>query len=78
MDALGIALIVIGLALVCGGLILPRGFSEKPNEESSQVSLDPVERRLLEDPEYAETLRRLNAMEPEVRNERGNDHRPGG
>jgi hypothetical protein len=70
MHALGIALIVIGLALVCGGLVL-RKFLE-PNKESSQVgrseeipeSLDPVERGLLED------LRRLNAMEPAMRNER--------
>jgi len=76
MDALGIALIVIGLALVCSGLIFPRGFSEKPNEESSQKgqsgeipqSLE-FERHLLED---------LNAMDPEVRNERGEDHKPGG
>jgi hypothetical protein len=38
MDALGIALIVIGLALVCGGLIFPRGLSEKPNEESTAIA----------------------------------------
>jgi hypothetical protein len=42
-------------------------------------SLDPVERRLLEDdPAYAETLRRLNAMEPAMRNEGGEDHKPDG
>jgi hypothetical protein len=35
MDALGISLIVIGLALVCGGLIFQRRFLE-PDEESSQ------------------------------------------
>jgi hypothetical protein len=95
MDALGISLIVIGLALVCGGLIFPRGLSEKPNEESTAIAEfdrsqavggsgeipqgeaagvpqhvgDPFERRLLEG---------LNAMDPEVRNERGEDHRPGG
>jgi hypothetical protein len=92
MDALGIALIVIGLAIVCSGLIFPRGFSEKPNEESTAITEfersqaggsgeipqgeaagvpqhvgDPFERHLLED---------LNAMDPEVRNERGEDHKP--
>lgn len=74
MDAVGIALIVIGLALVCGALIFQRRFLE-PDEESSQVGrsgqipqgLDPVERGLLED------LRRLNEIEPEMRNERGED-----
>jgi len=74
MDALGISLIVIGLALVCGGLVFQRRFLE-PNEESSQVggsgeipqSLDPFDRRLLED---------LIAMDPEVPNERGEDHKP--
>jgi len=86
MRALGIALIVIGLALVCGGLIFQRRFLE-PDEESSQEgrsgeipqSLDPVERRLLEDdPAYAETPRRLNAMDPKMRNEGGEDHGPNG
>jgi hypothetical protein len=38
MDALGIALIVIGLAIVCKGLIFPRGFSEKPHEESTAIA----------------------------------------
>ena len=38
MDALAIALIVIGLAIVCSGLIFPRGFSEKPNEESTAIA----------------------------------------
>ena len=38
MDALGIALIVIGLAIVCSGLIFPRGFSEKPNKESTAIA----------------------------------------
>jgi hypothetical protein len=76
MDALGIALIVLGLTLVCGGFIFSRGFSEKPNEESFEKrqsgeipqSLE-FERHLLED---------LNAMDPEVRNKRGEDHKPGG
>ena len=92
MDALGIALIVIGLAIVCSGLIFPRGLSEKPNEESTAIAEfersqvggsgeipqgeaagvpqqvgDPFEHHLLED---------LNAMDPEVRNERGEDHKP--
>jgi hypothetical protein len=93
MDALGIALIVIGLAIVCSGLVFPRGFSEKPNEESTAIAEfersqaggsreipqgesagapqqhvgDPFESRLLED---------LNAMDPEVRNERGEGHKP--
>jgi len=77
MDTLGVALIIIGLALV--GLTLQRRFLE-PDEASSQVgrsreipqSLDPVDRALLED------LRRLNEMEPAMRNERNEDHRPGG
>jgi hypothetical protein len=38
MDALGIALIVIGLAIVCRGLIFPRRFSEQPNEESTAIA----------------------------------------
>jgi hypothetical protein len=73
MRALGVALIVIGFALVCGGLIFRRRL--EPDEESSQAGsreIPPIERGLLED------LRRLNAMEPEMRNERSEDHRPGG
>ncbi|MGX9431802.1 hypothetical protein [Bradyrhizobium sp. LeoA1S1] len=77
MHALPVALIVIGFALVCGGLIFRRRL--EPDEERSQAgsgeipqSLDPIQRGLLED------LRRLNAMEPEMRNERSEDHRPGG
>jgi hypothetical protein len=69
MDTLGVALIIIGLALV--GLTLQRRFLES-DEDSSQereLGLEPIERRLLED---------LNAMDPEVRNERGEDHRPVG
>jgi hypothetical protein len=77
MYALGIALIGIGLALVCGALIFQRRFLE-PDEESSQEGqsgeipqiVDPGEHRLLED------LRRLNEIEPEMRNERGEDHKP--
>jgi hypothetical protein len=72
MRALGVALIVIGFAFVCGGLIFRRRL--EPDEESSQAgsgeipqSLDPIERSLLED------LRRLNAMEPQMRNERSED-----
>jgi len=71
MDALGIALIIIGVAVV--GLTLQRRFLES-DEDSSQereLGLDPVERGLLDD------LHRLNAMEPAMRNER-EDHKPDG
>jgi hypothetical protein len=87
MDALGIALIVIGLALVCGGLIVPRGFSEKPNEESTAIA--EFERshvggsreipqgeaagvpQHVGDPFERRLLEDLNAMDPEARSERG-------
>lgn len=89
MDALGIALIVIGLAIVCSGLIFPRGFSEKPNEESTAIA--EFERsqvggsgeipqgeaagvpQHVGDPFERHLLEDLNAMDPEVRSECGKD-----
>jgi hypothetical protein len=89
MDALGIALIVIGLVLVCSGLIFPRGFSEKPNEESTAIA--EFERsqvggsgeipqgeaagvpQHVGDPFERRLLEELNAMDPEARSERGKD-----
>ena len=83
MDGLGIALVIVGLILVCGGLIFPRGL-EKPNEES--MALAEFEHsqigRLLQgeaegvpphvgDPFERHLLEDLNATDPEVRNERG-------
>jgi len=76
MHAPGVALIVIGLALVCGGLIFRRG-SAKSDEKSSQAG-GSGEIPQIKDRAYAETLRRLNAIEPEMRNEGGEDHRPRG
>ena len=73
MDAVGIALIVIGLALVCGALILASILGARRGELPSRSiweipqGLDPVERGLFED------FRRLNEIEPEMRNERGED-----
>ena len=71
MAALGTSLIVIGFALVCAGFI----FWRAPDEQNGEVdhSSSPVE-----DSGIAEVLSRLNAMEPEIRDERGEDYRPGG
>jgi hypothetical protein len=61
MDAVvGIALIVIGLALVCGALIFQRRILE-PDEESSQGRSGKIPKSL--DPALLEDLRRLNEME---------------
>jgi hypothetical protein len=49
MDVLGIAVIVIGLALVCGGLILWPGWrtqGEDEDEEADRVGLADLLQRL--------------------------------
>jgi hypothetical protein len=49
MDILGIALIAIGLALVCGGLILwPRSQTEREDHEADEVGLAELVQRLNE------------------------------
>jgi hypothetical protein len=49
MNVLGIALIVIGLALVCGGLILwPRSRTEGDDQEADSVGLADLVQRLNE------------------------------
>jgi len=49
MDVLGIALIVIGVALVCGGLIFwPRSQTEGDDQEADSVGLADLVQRLSE------------------------------
>jgi hypothetical protein len=49
MDVLGIALIVIGVALVCGGFILwPRSRTEGEDQEADKVGLADLVQRLNE------------------------------
>jgi hypothetical protein len=49
MDILGIALIVIGLALVCGGLVFwPRSRTEGDDQEADSVGLADLVQRLNE------------------------------
>ena len=49
MDVLGIAVIVIGLALVCGGLILwPRSRTEGEDQDTDRVGLADLVQRLNE------------------------------
>jgi hypothetical protein len=49
MDVLGIAVIVIGLALVCGGLILwPQSRTEGEDQDTDRVGLADLVQRLNE------------------------------
>lgn len=49
MNVLGIALIVTGLAFVCGGLVLwPRSPNERDEQEADSVGLADLVQRLRE------------------------------
>ncbi|MDI3567242.1 hypothetical protein [Bradyrhizobium sp. Arg816] len=64
-------MIVVGLALVCVGFIFWRRRDKQNDEVDRPKEISPIE-----DPGIAELLARLNAVEPEMRDERSEHREP--